>query len=277
MRVAEDVGEVSGRRARGPAALDGIRGAISLLTRLPSRSSGAVGASWFPLIGGLIGLLGAAPVLLIGSMEPVLGAIGGIAVIALVSGFLHLDGLADTTDALLVVDRERAETARQDPAIGAGGAAALVLVLGIQAAALASIGSSLGPRGAAAALVAAVIASRAMPVLAPHVTAAVLDRGVAASVARSGLAGWFVASIRRRDEVIAVGLAIALVGVVAALVGRSGGDAVMIALGAGAGALAGLATWAAVVRARGQLDGDGIGAGIELTMTAVLVATAVFG
>ena len=65
-----------------------------------------------------------------------------------------------------MADRARADAARRDPAIGAGGAAALILVLDTQVAALASLAAGAGPALAAAAWVAAATVSRVGPVLA---------------------------------------------------------------------------------------------------------------
>ena len=67
-------------------------------------------------------------------------AVFAIAILALSTGALHLDGLADTADALAASDPTTAERARRDPAVGAAGAAAVVLVLMLDAAALAVVG-----------------------------------------------------------------------------------------------------------------------------------------
>ena len=115
---------------------------------------------------------------------------------AVASGAVHLDGLADTTDALLARDAAQAEIARKDPAIGSGGVVALVLVLAIQVAALASLavlpGGS-GPVVAGLACIAAGAVSRALPVV------VVLLRGDA--VGRVGLGAWFAERVGVLDGV----------------------------------------------------------------------------
>ena len=67
--------------------------------------------------------------------------------LAAVSGGLHLDGLADTADALVAPDAYAAERAREDPSVGPGGAVALLVVLGAEVAALASRDGVVGARG----------------------------------------------------------------------------------------------------------------------------------
>ena len=76
------------------------------------------------------------------------------------SGGLHLDGLADTADALMAPDRMRAEAARKDPGVGSGGVVALVLVLAAQVAGLVSVMTIGGTAVAVVACIAAGAASR---------------------------------------------------------------------------------------------------------------------
>ena len=121
---------------------DEVRAAFGLLTWLPVRVTDATGpgAAAFALVGAVVGFVAAVPLVLLSLVgEPVLGAIAGVGLLAAVSGGLHLDGLADTADALIAPDAVGAERARRDPAVGPGGAATLVLVLGGQGAALASV------------------------------------------------------------------------------------------------------------------------------------------
>ena len=127
-----------------------LRAAIALLTRLPVRpdDAAASGAAAFPLVGAIVGLAGAVPLALASAGEPVLAGILAVGAMTVLTGALHLDGLADTADALLAPDRATAERARKDPAVGPGGAVALILVLGMEAAALASLASSAGTQGA---------------------------------------------------------------------------------------------------------------------------------
>jgi adenosylcobinamide-GDP ribazoletransferase len=240
-----------------------VRAAIGLLTRIPVPNvrDDRSGAAAFALIGAGIGLGGAVPMLLVGATEPFLGAVGAIAVMALLSGGLHLDGLADTADALLVADRARAERARSDPAIGAGGAVTLILVLAAEVGALASLASG-APVLAAAACVAGGTVSRLAPVVLPALAG---DRQ-----ATSGLGAWFVARIRTTDVVVAMASAAGVVGATAIVVGSG-----IPAIGAAIGLVVGLLGGRAIVAGRGQLDGDGLGATVELALAATLIACAI--
>ena len=118
-----------------------IRAALSMLTRIPvgAADDDDTGAAAYGLVGALVGAIAAIPVALLAGAAPTLAAIVAVGTLAIVSGGLHLDGLADTADALLAPDRIRAEAARKDPAVGSGGVVALVLVLAAQVAALASV------------------------------------------------------------------------------------------------------------------------------------------
>ena len=122
------------------------RSAVAFLTIIPlaERSGDAgerLGRAYFPAVGALLGF-GAGIVLLIVSafVTPLLGAAAALAVLAVATGGLHLDGLADTADGLLGGrDRERRLEIMRDPRVGSFGAIALVLVLLMDVAALASI------------------------------------------------------------------------------------------------------------------------------------------
>ena len=152
------------------------RTALSLFTILPVGGGAELGEDqaaravrWLPAVGLLLGLAGAAVILGVGadgSSGPrrLLGAALAIALLALLTGGLHLDGLADSADGL---------GSRRPPAdalaimrrsdVGPMGVATLVLVLLIQVSALAAI-----PRVplAAAALVLAEVTGRAAVVVA---------------------------------------------------------------------------------------------------------------
>ena len=130
-----------GRAGRAGRAGSTMRAALAFLTRipvgvLPGRDEGP-GAAWFGVVGAAIGLLGAIPVLVLGTFQPWAAAVLAVAIAAIVSGALHLDGLADTADALAPPDPQRADLARRDPRTGPAGVAAVVLVLLLDVTALA--------------------------------------------------------------------------------------------------------------------------------------------
>ena len=119
--------------------LRSVAAAFSFLTRLPIPGVAGereLGRSvvWFPLVGAAMGavLVGAARAgARLGHLPPGLLAVALVALLAAMSGGLHLDGLADTFDALGGGrgDRARMLEIMRDSRIGAHGAAALFLVL----------------------------------------------------------------------------------------------------------------------------------------------------
>lgn len=125
-----------------------LRLAVSFLTRLPVSQPPvhdsvllARSAAWFPAVGLLIGsvhVLTAGTSALV--FSPSITAMLILVTDALVTGALHLDGLADSADGLGGAwDRRRVLEVMRDHAIGAYGAAALVLVLGLKWAVLAEV------------------------------------------------------------------------------------------------------------------------------------------
>lgn len=115
-----------------------LRIAAAFLTRVPT-AAGAVqphelgaAAACFPLVGfGIGGLSYLVWQLSAASLGRTLSALLVVALCALISGGLHLDGLADFFDALGGGrgDRQRMLEIMRDPRIGAHGASALVLLL----------------------------------------------------------------------------------------------------------------------------------------------------
>jgi len=122
--------------------------AIGFLTRLPvparvfdGASTSATQLAWYPAVGGLIGALlwglgwalSAAPPLLASALL----LFGWVAL----TGGLHLDGLADSADAWVggMGDRERTLAIMKEPRSGPMGVTAVVLVLLLKFAALASL------------------------------------------------------------------------------------------------------------------------------------------
>jgi len=116
--------------------------AVSFLTRipvpgrdsLPPRTAG-LSVTFFPVVGLLLGAASAGVALLLRDRLQVpphlVWALVLVAVQALLTGALHLDGLSDVVDGLggSRGDRERALEIMKDPNIGAFGVVALILVL----------------------------------------------------------------------------------------------------------------------------------------------------
>ncbi len=124
-----------------------LRLALSFLTILPvpiesaNESDVAGSMAWFPLIGLLMGIAFAVE-------DRALAFMLGHAVrstiivlsMAVLSGAIHLDGLADTADALGAgTDRARVLEVLRDSRIGAFGAIALFFALGLKVLSLASL------------------------------------------------------------------------------------------------------------------------------------------
>ena len=103
--------------------------------------------------------------------------------------------------------------------------------------------------------------ARTIPVLAVQI--------VPGRVPDDGFAGWFARRVGPLDGVVAVLLAATITAVAALAVGST-----VVAFGGAIGAVAGLAIAAVVVTLRGQLDGDGLGAIVELTLAAALTGAA---
>lgn len=127
-------------------ALRGLRLALQFLTRLPvpgvedfAPADLARSAAWFPAVGLLVGALIAPLVFVLEQRSPALaGAVGVLAWVWL-TGALHLDGLADLADALGAShrDRQRFLAVLADPHVGTFGVVAVVLVLLMKAVSLA--------------------------------------------------------------------------------------------------------------------------------------------
>jgi adenosylcobinamide-GDP ribazoletransferase len=130
-------------------AVAGLRFAASLLTVLPVRSTATVDrslAGWAigfsPLIGVGLGAFGAglsAGLRLIGAPALLAGLLV-VGALALVTRGMHVDGLADTADGLgCYGPPERALAVMKDGGAGPFGVVALIVVLGAQAASLATL------------------------------------------------------------------------------------------------------------------------------------------
>jgi len=131
----------------------GLLAAVGFLTVLPvpafAREATArdQAAPWFPVVGLALGggVLGASSILAPMFPPLVVGALL-VSLWASLTGFLHLDGLADACDGLLASgSRERRLEILRDPRIGAYGAAGLSLVLLLKAACLAAASARAAP------------------------------------------------------------------------------------------------------------------------------------
>jgi adenosylcobinamide-GDP ribazoletransferase len=132
-------------------ALDGLRLAVSLLTVVPvssprvDRATAGAAMLWAPAVGLLIGLAagGAGAAAATAGLSALSCAVVALGTMALLTRGLHLDGLADTADGLGAgPGRDRSLAAMRSSEAGPFGVATLVLVLLLQAAALAELWSS---------------------------------------------------------------------------------------------------------------------------------------
>lgn len=125
--------------------------AVSFLTILPTPTvdyqPGGLGqaARWFSTVGLLLGLLlGGAQWLFSGLFPPLLAATLTVALWAILTGGLHLDGLADCCDGLLApTTRERRLEIMRDPRCGAFAVVGVVLVILLKTAAVAALRNAL--------------------------------------------------------------------------------------------------------------------------------------
>jgi adenosylcobinamide-GDP ribazoletransferase len=225
----------------------------SVLVRRPPRPAD-LGRSeaFFPLIGlALGGLLAGADV----ALQPILGQsvrdVLLVALLATLTGALHLDGVIDTFDGLFAgADRERRLAIMRDPWAGSYGVVAVVLVLAMKLAAL----SSLPPSIRSVALIIAPCLGR---------WGIVFATGTFPYARPEGMGRAFKESIRLQHVILAGAIALYAAWVGAGLAGLllwlTVGSSVIVA--------------ARLISARlGGLTGDTYGAICELTEAAVLVA-----
>jgi adenosylcobinamide-GDP ribazoletransferase len=233
------------------AELRGVAGAVSFLTRVPvgrwialDAADVARGGAFFPFVGAGIGVVvGGLAHVLVDPLTPALAAICGVAAGLLLTGALHLDGLADTFDGLGGWTRERALEIMRDHRIGTYGAAAVAVDLLAKTAAVAAL------TDAWKLIVCACAAARVVPVL----LSAVLP------YARPGGGLGAVLGGRVRAVValaLGAGVCIALGGIVV----------LIVALGAT------VVCGAFAYRWLGGITGDVLGAAAEVAELAALVA-----
>lgn len=234
--------------------------AIQFLTRLPTPAlSDLAPRDWgrsalaYPAVGLLIGVLLAALRFALGQGDPLLQGALLLSAWVLLTGGLHLDGLADTADAWVGGhgDRQRTLDIMKDPRCGPAAVSAVVLVLLLKFAALTVL-----LRGAAwPALLLAPLLGRT----------ALLGMLLGTPYVRSGGMGAAIAEHLPRGMALVLLLAVALV------VGFSAGGwkVLLVALAVG------LLLNRAFVARLGGVTGDLLGATVELVEVAALVALAV--
>lgn len=241
------------RSAIRPAA-----GAIAFLTRLPlgrfelEDRDVARGVILFPFVGAAIGALtGAVAVGLDRPLTPLLSAAIAVLIEALVTGAIHLDALGDFADGLGAHGRERALEIMREGAIGAFGAVALVLDLSLKILAVAAL---LDGRGPVLAVAAAAALGRSAPLalawFLPYARPGEGSGRLLTGAARWNLSGGLALSIAFATALVGV-RTLALVPTVAVAVGAIGATA-----------------W----RRLGGVTGDVLGASIEVSTTAALLA-----
>ncbi len=231
--------------------------ALSFLTRLPVPLGEVPAAElprsvpFFPAVGLLLGLALAAAAWAVrtAGLSPAVSPVLLVGLLALLTGGLHLDGLADAADALGGGrgDRQRMLDIMKDPHVGAHGAAAVVLVLLAKVAGVAAA----DPR-----------TLLAFPVVARW---AVMFPVMLFPAARpEGLAASFRGAIGPLDLALATALAIAVPG--------AWGFRPLLPLALALGVALAFSWW--MTRRLGGVTGDVHGAAIELAEVAFLAAAA---
>jgi adenosylcobinamide-GDP ribazoletransferase len=118
-------------------AVKGLVLALQFLTRLPmprvaaSAEDFAQSMRWFPAAGAVIGMPVAGAAWAGARIDPWTGALAALVVWVLVTGALHLDGLADLADASGAAHKDRARmlAVLADPHVGSFGVVAIALQL----------------------------------------------------------------------------------------------------------------------------------------------------
>ncbi len=252
--------------------------ALQFLTRVPIRGRLADWVGWqpewlnqsaryLPLVGALIGAIGALVLMTAVQRWPMPVAVGlAMAATLLLTGAFHEDGLADSFDGLGgSAERERALAIMKDSRIGSYGTLALLVVLGLKAMALAAL-----PLGwAAASLLVAHTLSRAVAVSLIRALPYAGDPEHAKAkplATRVSAAGWAVACAW--PLALIAGLMLARRGDVAYAL--PGPMAWVAALVAAAGIGFACARW--FRRRLGGVTGDTLGAAQQLSELAVYLA-----
>ena len=228
--------------------------AVSFLTIAPIRARhGALNraAAWFALVGALVGALAGG---MRAATDPLFGAtpasVLAIAVLVIVTGGLHQDGLADMADGLGVRgDRERRLAAMRDPATGVFGALALIFWALLLLAAVAPLSA----REAVLALTAAGAVGRWAAVVHARAAPPARAEGLGAAFMPNPAALAFASATAIGVAVLACGALLGLVAVAAGIATAAGSTI--------------LGRWALSGR-----TGDTLGATVALAEVAVCMA-----
>jgi adenosylcobinamide-GDP ribazoletransferase len=237
-------------------ALDALATALGFLTRVPVPGRGDLvrAAPLFPLVGAALGAAVGACAAGLADLVPVLAAAAVATALELIlTGALHLDGLADSADGLAGRERDRALEIMRDPLLGTYGGAALALDLVAKVGALAALAE----------------ADQILPVVAAFAAGRAASLPLAAALPyarRDGGTGSLLAG-RLRAAPAAAGVVLAA----AIAVGAAGwtGAAILACLAVVTPVTAVLAR-----RRIGGVTGDVLGAATELTTTAGLIVAA---
>lgn len=257
------------------ASLAALRDALGLFTILPVRAAAEIGRReaaravlWLPALGALLAVPSAGVLLAVeagGHSAPrrLLAAALAIGVLALLTGGLHLDGLADTADGLgSRRPRDEALAIMRRSDVGPFGVAALLFTVLVQITALATVDP--GWPGAGAVLLAAVTGRIAV----------VLATGPGSPAARPGGFGALVAAATTARARIAAGAAVFVVAAGTAAVVAGPAAALRAAVAVLAGLLAAELLRRIAVRRLGGMTGDVFGALIEVAAATALLVLA---
>ena len=252
---------------------DAVRLALGTLTVLPTGHPSTVdhrtwgrGLALAPLIGAVLGCLALAVAVGVAEIgdAPLLGAAAGVGCLALFTGGLHLDGLADVADGLgsrKPPDEARAVMKRSD--IGPSGVVTLVLVLLVQVAAVGQLLASERNGLTAVAVIGAAAISRAAITW-------TCRRGVPAATS-DGLGGQAAESLPM--AVAASVVIVALVLVVGAVSAVSDRAVTLGVAGSGVVAIGVAELWRRHCSRRfGGITGDVLGSVEQVTFTAFVAA-----
>lgn len=261
-----------------------LRLALGLFTIIPAGDPGEpdrTSVRWAlllaPLIGVLLGAISAGFLLAFGwvtasaggdaSVEPVLSALLAavltVALLQIITGGLHLDGLADSADGLAAGgDAGRTLAVMRDSSVGAAGALAVTLLLFTDVAALAlAVAKGHGPQ----AVILAVVTGRLAVQWAVRPPAARPD----------GLGAWVAGTVGTPLALGSSVLWLVLLGGFVILLPAPAGSGLAFALAAvPAGVIVALAAVTPVRRRVGGITGDILGAVVETATAAALVVIA---